>query len=441
MKTRDDIVTQVRRYELITPLFGGGVQPGVNDVLTPITGKAVRGHLRFWWRATRGGQFQGTLEGMKRAEENIWGGASTKDSSSPSRVKLTVELLSHGKPETPFKDKGKPTDRWKILSYAAFPLGERDDLPSVRTSSESDRLSFNLVISFPDEIRQEVAAALWAWETFGGIGGRTRRGFGAFHLVDLSENGSSQSLGRPSVSNAVRSWVEAKMKEFGVTGSWHNDVPHLSSKPTTTWLKVTQAKPPEKQGRDRHRGSAEKKEPLTPIEVWEFLIGKLKEFRQARFDKKAFREGRGKIKNEYGISRWPEANEIRRRLGISRNIVDPTTPSKFPRAHFGLPINFHLPHDDDEPNVILQRRQEKLTRRASPLILRPITCLDGKSVGLALLLEPTLLPSGELRLEGEPTTDPIVPIDSTQLTLLEAMQIEPMNRQTNVLQAFLSTIQ
>ena len=52
-------ITQVREYELITPLFGGGVNPGEADPVTIIRGTAIRGHLRFWWRACRGGRRAG----------------------------------------------------------------------------------------------------------------------------------------------------------------------------------------------------------------------------------------------------------------------------------------------------------------------------------------------------------------------------------------------
>src|SRR4051794_27912637 len=86
VKKNDDIIKQVRRYKLITPLFGGGVEPGVNDDVTLISGKAIRGHLRFWWRATRGGQFAGDLKKMKEIEDMIWGAASTKDNPCPSQV-------------------------------------------------------------------------------------------------------------------------------------------------------------------------------------------------------------------------------------------------------------------------------------------------------------------------------------------------------------------
>lgn len=34
--------------EVITPLFGGGVEAGKNDPITLIRPSSIRGHLRFW---------------------------------------------------------------------------------------------------------------------------------------------------------------------------------------------------------------------------------------------------------------------------------------------------------------------------------------------------------------------------------------------------------
>ncbi len=68
LKKRDDMIVQERRYELITPLFGGGVEPAHSDPITVVRATEIRGHLRFRWRATRGGQFGGDLQKMKAAE-------------------------------------------------------------------------------------------------------------------------------------------------------------------------------------------------------------------------------------------------------------------------------------------------------------------------------------------------------------------------------------
>jgi CRISPR/Cas system CMR-associated protein Cmr1 (group 7 of RAMP superfamily) len=39
---------------IVTALYGGGVEAGMIDTLTPFRAPSVRGHLRYWWRATCG---------------------------------------------------------------------------------------------------------------------------------------------------------------------------------------------------------------------------------------------------------------------------------------------------------------------------------------------------------------------------------------------------
>jgi CRISPR-associated protein Cmr1 len=125
----DDRVRQVRCYKLITPLFGGGVEPHQANPITIVRGTEVRGHLRFWWRATRGGQFDNSIERMRYREEEIWGSAAAKDKPGPSDVIISVETLNRGKPFQVRDNKGKMVynigDVKSPYSYVAFPL--RDD--------------------------------------------------------------------------------------------------------------------------------------------------------------------------------------------------------------------------------------------------------------------------------------------------------------------------
>jgi CRISPR-associated protein Cmr1 len=74
----EKMIVETREYKLITPLFGGGVEPNTPDPVTIIRATEIRGHLRFWWRATRGGQFK-TIEDLKKAEDMIWGAAAKFD--------------------------------------------------------------------------------------------------------------------------------------------------------------------------------------------------------------------------------------------------------------------------------------------------------------------------------------------------------------------------
>src|SRR4051794_37428799 len=62
--------------DVITPLWGGGAEPAVNDPITLVRAPSVRGHLRSAWRLTRGMHCRDAA--ALRAEEiAIWGAAST----------------------------------------------------------------------------------------------------------------------------------------------------------------------------------------------------------------------------------------------------------------------------------------------------------------------------------------------------------------------------
>src|SRR5690554_6213437 len=116
---------------------------------------------------------------MKKYEDTLWGAAGAEKQGLPSQVQIKMGNAKKGKEIQPFERRGRPADDWSILSYAAFPLQESQ-------GSVMDGVTFELTISYPKtntngmNIGEEVAAALWAWETFGGIGARTRRGFGAW---------------------------------------------------------------------------------------------------------------------------------------------------------------------------------------------------------------------------------------------------------------------
>src|SRR5260370_35533157 len=87
-KRDDKVITQVREYELITPLFGGGVTPNEADPVTPIRGTEILCHLRFWLRACRCGKvkFNGDLAKMKKAEGELWGTGAKKSAQTKKEV-------------------------------------------------------------------------------------------------------------------------------------------------------------------------------------------------------------------------------------------------------------------------------------------------------------------------------------------------------------------
>jgi CRISPR-associated protein Cmr1 len=414
---KHNIIRQVREYRLITPLFGGGVEPGVYDPITPIRGTEVRGHLRFWWRACRGGQFGDNLEAMKKEEDAIWGAAaSATTGAGPSYVQVVVQVTNEGKDDRPFEvvrkgrtAKPQPRQGSSAPPYAAFPLQPTDEEArqggvGMETKAVRVGVAFHLTVSFPETYRADIEAALWAWETFGGIGARTRRGFGALRLVKV--DGRENNDIPCAEPQQAEQWLQDKIKTFITHQQWSPNVPHLSM--------------------DHQRYKVVDKE-------WHALITALNTFRQQRRDKNTHK------KNKYGHSDWTEPNAIRRIFNKTFRGPHANRPiDKFPRAQFGLPIVFHMAHDNGIDTILQgeDKGDDRKDRLASPLILKPLACQDNKALGLALILEGIALPE-PLILKDAPEGKNVV---EASLTQQEAKQIPPLNGQTDVLQAFLNTL-
>lgn len=421
VKQTGDVITQVREYQLITPLFGGGVTPREIDPVTIIRGSTIRGHLRFWWRACRAGQFQ-NMAAMKKAEDAIWGKAYKKgDKPLPQEqtVQITIEIIKQGSLVKPFRietdnrGRNKTQPHSGVPPYAAFPLlPDQDELrkPSaqIHVSNILDNPSFRLTITFPKDkkdaqgktvgIEADIAAALWAWETFGGLGARTRRGFGAIRIVKVDDKTYTNL---PTTGNA-KVWLEEQIGIHVRPGTPPAGIPHLRK-----GMQLVTTNPTKE-----------------PKEAWRYLIKKLSEFRQVPYG----RDGR---------SFWPEPEAIRelthRRDAKYRLRSQPRT---FPRAAFGLPMVFHFKDRDDPGDTTLQGAETGHDRFSSPLILRPLSCKDGQTVGLALVLEgPRTPPKGLILIENG-SKKPPYPVTAS-LTGAEAKTLPMLNGETDVLKAFL----
>jgi CRISPR-associated protein Cmr1 len=365
--------------------------------------------LRFWWRACRGGAFNGNLADMKAREDAIWGAPASAQGGGPSPVEVCVVNVQPGHVFVATDRNGKVTDRrgnpihvGSPLSqdgYAAFPLN-----PDRGTVQEG--VAFTLSITFPEQARDEVEAALWAWETFGGIGARTRRGFGALKCVEVD----GKAVQRPSGDRAtVEQWIRRQLIHYIQGDHWPADVPHLAKD-------ITLSLP----SHQRFEGDA--------LSVWRALIEKLKDFRQQR---PMVREPDGK--RHPGRNRWPEQDEVRRLTGRRspqhQQIISQV--QKFPRAAFGLPIIFEFKRDDQrvgDPQGKNTLQLPALERFASSLILRPLAC-DAHTLGMAFILEGTTLPD-HLTLFTRRGTHTV----AWQLDSAEAKQIMQQDDVTPLLQ-------
>lgn len=447
----DDTITEVRTYDVITPLFGGGVEPAQADPISVVRASEVRGQLRFWWRATRGGQFGGDLQAMRNAELALWGGAARFENGQPvtgqSLVQVVVEPIARGYPVTTFPGSNGRTphigDPGSLLSYGAFPLRETGGQQGQRRQGAQRSVlvgvSFQLMISFPAERDAEVQSALWAWESFGGLGARTRRGFGALKLIQRLRNGATadRNVPRSDKPKDLGDWYAGSARAHIIGSDWHPDIPHLSPDHSPVMKALPDGFNVGREDFEKWMEAAlihnrvprrEAQELLPALVAWYYPIFKLQQFRQSR---------RRNNNSRFGRSYWPEPDEIRQRTtGFNGRHSDRLTGApKFPRAVFGLPIVFKFKDEAiDPPQTILQgARHDRLSSR---LVLRPIACANGSYVAAAVVLAGPDIPPGGLRLEGARVPDGI---STDPLTTSEA-NFRPLNGNTDVIAAYLDTL-
>lgn len=385
---RDEEVID-RTYRLLTPLFGGGAKVQQADPVTVVRATEVRGQLRFWWRAARAGGLN--LEQMHRQEGLIFGSASV-GGVRPSAVVVEVECLESGKEQRPYVDvpgRSVPRNDPAVApAYLAFPL---------QTTRQPVRVGvrFHLMLRFPPGLAEEVAAALWAWERFGGLGGRTRRGFGAVQREREPASGVAAAAREPGYQPAPdAATLRREWDRYVRPGDPPPGVPSLSG---ARWRVV-----------DR---------------TWHEIADAYRKFRQYRA---AGRQGRP------GRSVWPEPGAVRA-LWASRSArrggqLPEGHALKFPRAQFGLPIVMHFRGEEHLDTEVIPADAD-LKRLASPLIFRP---LDERHT-VVLILNTPRVPPGGVRLKNGPEVD-------VALTAQEASDIPPLDRKPDPLGAFLESL-
>lgn len=194
-----------------TPLFSGDdpeitVTPG-KDGPPLIRVPSIRGVLRFWYRAVAAGHGVTDLSALAEAESSVFGSTKTP---SPIAMRVTKQPNSSMPSQWPnwavFGEKPGQTgggDKGQFFG-ARYLLGQglADRKGIVRPFHEVNK-EFTLQVRFTGQPECDNAfmLAFWAWLTYGGLGARTRRGFGRLSCVQIDNPpaGWSIDLLRPDV--------------------------------------------------------------------------------------------------------------------------------------------------------------------------------------------------------------------------------------------------
>jgi CRISPR-associated protein Cmr1 len=206
------------QLKVITPMFGGGYKVREVDPICVIRPAAIRGHLRFWWRATAGVGHLSEKQ-LFESEAKLWG--STENSGL---IMIRTNLVQPGSKKKHSELAPKEVSKYGPREgYFLFPFQaqRKENLPEAEARKEA-QFEFHLLIGqyWNDEKKQledlspqDVAGiknAVKAWVVFGGVGARTRRGCGALQVMN---NDSGDWMPPSRDKQQLESWMKSLRDE------------------------------------------------------------------------------------------------------------------------------------------------------------------------------------------------------------------------------------
>ncbi|MHB1544326.1 MAG: type III-B CRISPR module RAMP protein Cmr1 [Gammaproteobacteria bacterium] len=171
----EPVHTFTAKYRVVTPMFLSGADPNQAEFRLP----SFKGALRFWWRAMAAQQFD-SVQALRNEEDRLFG--STRTGVSHVRMRL-AESRFHTKNQQKFN-----RNSWQ--SYVGYGLIDKP--------GQTERVYiqpggwFTVQLSCPGcdaKQRDSLCQMLIVLGLFGGLGSRTRNGWGSLTLETLTGNG------------------------------------------------------------------------------------------------------------------------------------------------------------------------------------------------------------------------------------------------------------
>ena len=183
-------------YRVVTPMFCAGADPGRAELRLP----SFKGVLRFWWRALAWSRLEGDLEEIRRQEDVLFG------STGAGQSRVSMRLAMDSDPPLIRKDEvlTVPAPDGRVVGEGARYLGygvmHAFGIRAGQLTRTCLRAPFDFTVHMrlrereasPDELRQQSASlkdALVCLGTLGGMGAKSRKGYGSLAIQSLLVNG------------------------------------------------------------------------------------------------------------------------------------------------------------------------------------------------------------------------------------------------------------
>lgn len=379
-------------YRAVTPVFCSGADPNKDAELRL---SSFKGILRFWWRALAWSKYGGDLSRIGERENSIFGSASGGQS------RLLMRLASADRAVIFREGKQLLTEREKVVGegcrYLGYGLMETFG-SKVRKTVEGQLIKSCIIAPYQftvsclcrdiDEQSLElVCDALKAIGIFGGIGARSRRGYGSLVLSQLRIE-KQPVWQAPSSADGLKESISSLLREYASPG-----LPEYTALSQSSRCIVLQV------------GAA------TPLETLNTIGREMIRYRSHG------RDGRVLGRDE-AESNFSKDHDLMQTKGVK---------STYPkRIAFGLPQNYFFSSTKTKSRVTPAERS--LDRRASPLFIH-VHSFDSASTQSAVVM--TFLPARFLPVGGV-SNRAAVSVDGSIVELpTEGELYEPIHRFLN----------
>lgn len=167
-----------QEYEchIVTPMFMGGA----DHLKAELRASAIKGVLRFWWRALKGAL---PLDELRDKEGQLFGGTDANHGQSKIRINLETNQLQTSKEPLPkhniqVSSKGRVIN---ILDYLSYGTYKRNEIIKEYIQPGSFYLRIRIIGSSVEQ-ENELKTALYLLANFGGLGARSRNGYGSIFI-------------------------------------------------------------------------------------------------------------------------------------------------------------------------------------------------------------------------------------------------------------------
>jgi hypothetical protein len=377
--------------QVTTPLFNGGADPDGSAGFRPgheaaIRVASVRGAMRFWFRALAGVLTGPDLPLLAALERRVFGGASdgrqgADSAASPVLLRIPKQpavVAASGphsflpSPNIPLPTRRRDDSRW-LLYLMGQGLGDLAACEVKRPYVNVDQ-EFQLKLGFRHGTRDDTdirnaieglaVASLWLMCTYGGIGARTRRGFGGVRIVAAESPGSDDTLPLPDPWRQPASLLTPGLAYYERLSYLWPDGPvaacmrYIAVLAGRTKFDPARTGPPSFPVMSRSHTSAATSGGGTFGDWSETLIHAGRQLRHFRADRP----------NPSGQMRYDPFIETPEWADVVHGDSD-----HFPLGALGLPVVYK---DNYVVNADGGRPSEPPRRRASPLWLRPVGAGD-----------------------------------------------------------------